>query len=68
MLTSILSFFKIASQVVLALPEIISMIRSVIAQYEAHKAKNRKEALEAIDNAKTDEERHEALKKLNNNL
>lgn len=65
---SIIAFLRTASQVILAAPQIISFFKSIIDMWNAQKAEKRKAALEEIKNAKTDEERHEALKKLNNNL
>ena len=63
-----LSFLKTTGQVILAIPQIISMVKTIVDAYHARKAALRKEALEEIKNAKTDEERRAALKKLNTNL
>lgn len=65
---SVIAFLRTTGQVILALPQIISFLKSLIDAYHARKAEKRKEALNEIENAKTDEERHAALKKLNNNL
>lgn len=65
---SALSFLRTTGQVILAIPQIISMVKTIVDMYHAQKALKRKEALEEIQNAKTDEERHAALKKLNSNL
>lgn len=68
MIAHIIAILRTTGQVVLALPSIIKAIKTIIDTYHASKAKRRKEALEEIKNAKTDEERKSALNKLHANL